>query len=84
MSDIVFILLFLILFGFQVYCLANLFSRIDSDLFSKYRLFGPFALLLPGVLNHGGKVFLFAFALATTLLLLAGIVFFELDDVIFS
>ena len=80
MPDTIFILVFLTLFGFQVYCLANLFSCIDSDLFSKYRFLGPFALLITGVLKPKGKLFLLVFLLATTLLLFAGMLFFELDE----
>ncbi|MDB4542713.1 hypothetical protein N9241_00570 [bacterium] len=80
MPDTIFIFVFLTLFGFQVYCLANLFSYIDSDLFSKYRLLGPFALLIPGVLKPGGRFFLLVFLLATTSLLLAGMLFFEFDE----
>ena len=83
MSDTVFIFAFLTLFCFQVYCLANLFSCIDSDLFHKYRLLGPFALLIPGVLKPGGMLFLLFFFLATTLLFLVGMLFFEFDEASF-
>ena len=79
MPDMIFIFVFLTLFSLQVYCLARIFSCIDSDLFGRYRLLGPFALFIPGVLKPGGKFFLLVFFSATTLLLLSGMLFFEFD-----
>ena len=84
MPDTVFILSFLILFGFQVYSLAKLFSHIDAESFNKYRLLGPFALLISGVLKRGGMLFLMSFILASATLFLLGLFFFEFGDLVLS
>jgi hypothetical protein len=82
MPDSAFILSFLILFGFQVYSLAKLFSMIDDEAFNRYRLLGPFALLMSGVLKPGGIRFLVSFLLATATLFLLGLYFFEFGDLV--
>ena len=84
MPDAVFILSFLILFGFQVYSLAKLFSFIDAELFNRYRLLGPFALLISGVLKPGGTFFLMSFLLSTATLFLLSIFFFEFGELLLS
>jgi hypothetical protein len=84
MPDTVFILSFLVLFGFQFYSLAKLFSLIDDEAFNKYRFLGPFALLITGVLKPGGMRFLTSFLLATAAQFLLGLFFFELGDQLFS
>ena len=84
MPDTVFVLFFLVLFGFQVYSLAKLFSLIDDEAFNRYRLLGPFALLMSGVLKPGGIRFLVSFLLATATLFLLGLLFFEIGDQVLS
>ena len=84
MPDTVFVLSFLVLFGFQVYSLAKLFSLIDDEAFNRYRLLGPFALLMSGVLKPGGIRFLVSFLLATATLFLLGLLFFEIGDQVLS
>ena len=84
MPDTVFVLSFLVLFGFQVYSLAKLFSLIDDEAFNRYRLLGPFALLMSGVLKPGGIRFLVSFLLATATLFLLGLLSFEIGDHVLS
>jgi hypothetical protein len=82
MPDTVFVLSFLVLFGFQVYSLAKLFSLIDDEAFNRYRLLGPFALLISGVLKPGGMRFLVSFLLVTATLFLLGLFFFEFGGLV--
>lgn len=48
-----------------------LFRKIEVSAFSRYKLLGPFALLIPGVLKPGGPLIILLLAIgsiATTLL----------------
>ena len=73
------IVLFVLLLVAQIYCLGKLFSYIDAELFSKYRLLGPFALAIPGVLKPGGIQVLLALVLATSCVFAFGLYLFQFD-----
>ena len=67
------------LFVTQVYFLAKLFSYTDDECLGKYRLLGPFAYIVPGVLKSGGIKFLLGFLVATAALFLFALYVFEFE-----
>ena len=67
-----------------MYCLAKLFSYTDEDYLGKYRLLGPFALIVPGVLKPGGAKYLMGFLVVTAALFLFALYAFEFDTLGFS
>jgi hypothetical protein len=62
-----------------VYFLAKLFSYTDEKYLRKYRLLGPFALIVPGVLKPGGFKFLLGFLIIAAALFLFVLSIFEFD-----
>ena len=81
-EDVFQILLFFILFVFQLYLLVKLFSYIDSAIFSRYKFLGPFALLIAGVLRPGGARVFSAFLMVTAALLGLGLYLFEFEGLV--
>ena len=76
--------LLIFLFIFQVYFLGKLFSSADAELLRKYRLLGPFALAVPGVLKPGGAKFLLAFLAVSAVLLLFIFYIFQFSEPVLS
>jgi hypothetical protein len=74
--------LFVVLLLLQIYFMLKLFSYIDPELVTKYRFLGLFALLKPGVLRSGGVKFLLATICCACLLFVAGLVAFEMRDLL--
>jgi len=76
--------LLIFLFISQVYFLGKLFSCADAELLGKYRMLGPFALIIPGVLRSGGAKFLLAFLAVSAALLLFIFYIFEFGEPVLS
>ena len=62
--------------------MMQLFSRVDPVLITKYRWLGPFALLLPGVLQEGGIKYLVATACGAVALFGVGLIAFDMTGVL--
>jgi hypothetical protein len=83
-SSAVEVSLLVFLFIFQVYFLGKLFSCADAELLRKYRLLGPFALAVPGVLEPGGAKFLLAFLAVSAALFLFILYIFQFSEPVLS
>ena len=57
-------------------------SYIDRVVYWKYRLLGPFALLVPGVLKPGGSRYVLATAVGAIALFGLGLYVFEMGDLV--
>ena len=79
--ELIEIIIFALLIIAQVYFLGKLLSNIDAELFFKYRFFGPFALLFPGVLKRGGVRILLFFLGSAALVFAFGLYLFEFDEI---
>ena len=54
--DVLFFLLVIDLFAAIIF-LVKVFSRINRSVFEKYKYMGPFALIVPGVLDQLGRIY---------------------------
>ena len=75
-------LLFLIMLLAEFYLVMKFCSFIESDLYWKYRLLGPFALFIPGVLKPGGSKYVLAAACGAIILFATGLYVFEMSDLV--
>ena len=71
------VLLLVFLFVCQVYFLGKLFSYSDPELLGRYRLLGPFAFAIPGVLKSGGAKYLLASLVTMAALFVFALFLFE-------
>ena len=66
----------------EMYLIVKLHSFIDMGVYLKYRLLGPFSLLVPGVLKPGGSKYLLATAIGAIALFGVGVYVFEMGDLV--
>ena len=66
----------------EMYLIVKLHSYVDMDVYWKYRLLGPFALLVPGVLKPGGGRYVLATAVGAIVLFSLGLYVFEMGDLV--
>ena len=76
------IILLLVLFVAEVYLIMKMSSYVDPINYSKYRLLGPFALLIPGVLKPGGSKYVLATACGAAVLFATGLYVFEMTELV--
>ena len=76
------IILLLVLFVAEVYLIMKMSSYVDPLNYSKYRLLGPFALLIPGVLKPGGSKYVQATACGAAVLFATGLYVFEMTELV--
>ena len=76
------IILLLVLFVAEVYLIMKMSSYVDPINYSKYRLLGPFALLIPGVLKPGGSKYVLATACGAAVLFATGLYVFEMAELV--
>ena len=76
------IILLLVLFVAEVYLIMKMSSYVDPLNYSKYRLLGPFALLIPGVLKPGGSKYVLATACGAAVLFATGLYVFEMAELV--
>ena len=76
------IILLLVLFVAEVYLIMKMSSYVDPLNYSKYRLLGPFALLIPGVLKPGGSKYVLATACGAAVLFATGLYVFEMTELV--
>ena len=76
------LLLLILLFFLELYLFMKMSSYIDPEVYWKYRLLGPFALLVPGVLKPGGSRYVLATAVGATALFGLGLYVFEMGDLV--
>ena len=76
------IILLLVLFVAEVYLIMKMSSYVDPINYSKYRLLGPFALLIPGVLKPGGSKYVMATACGAAVLFATGLYVFEMAELV--
>ena len=75
-------LLLILLFFLELYLFMKMSSYIDPEIHWKYRLLGPFSLLVPGVLKPGGSKYLLATAIGAIALFGVGVYVFEMGDLV--
>ena len=66
----------------EMYLIVKLHSYVDMGVYWKYRLLGPFSLLVPGVLKPGGSRYVLATAVGATALFGLGLYVFEMGDLV--
>jgi hypothetical protein len=76
------IILLLVLFVAEVYLIMKMSSYVDPINYAKYRLLGPFALLIPGVLKPGGSKYVLATACGAAVLFATGLYVFEMTELV--
>ena len=81
-SEIALISLYGSLLLIEMYLIVKLHSYVDMGVYLKYRLLGPFALLVPGVLKPGGSRYVLATAVGATALFGLGLYVFEMGDLV--
>jgi len=84
LSEKMLVFIFVLLLIAGVYFMVKMFSYANNETMRKYRILGPWALMIPGALSRRGWFYFCAFLWVMATLFFLGMYMFAFDELLYS